>query len=122
MAWFTFGEGYHNFHHEFQHDYRNGVKPWQFDPTKWAIWLLHRLGLARHLRRVPAIVRLAQRHELPYTLRSSNRKGNTPLFILDSMGELSGLFARCDLVVMGGSFSRSVGGHNIIEPSFYRKS
>lgn len=54
MAIFTFGEGYHNFHHEFQHDYRNGVKPWQFDPTKWAIWLLSKLGLASQLRRVPA--------------------------------------------------------------------
>ena len=54
MALFTFGEGYHNFHHEFQHDYRNGVKPWQFDPTKWSIWLLGRLGLVGQLRRVPA--------------------------------------------------------------------
>ena len=54
MALFTLGEGYHNFHHEFQHDYRNGVKSWQFDPTKWSIWLLHKLGLARELRRVPA--------------------------------------------------------------------
>lgn len=54
MALFTFGEGYHNYHHEFQHDYRNGVKPWQFDPTKWAIWLLSRVGLANSLRRVPA--------------------------------------------------------------------
>ena len=53
MAWFTFGEGYHNFHHAFQHDYRNGVKPWQFDPTKWSIWLLNKLGLVRQLRRVP---------------------------------------------------------------------
>ena len=53
MALFTFGEGYHNFHHAFQHDYRNGVKPWQFDPTKWSIWLLNKLGLARQLRRVP---------------------------------------------------------------------
>jgi stearoyl-CoA desaturase (delta-9 desaturase) len=53
LAWFTFGEGYHNFHHQFQHDYRNGVKPWQFDPTKWTIWLLHKMGLARQLRRVP---------------------------------------------------------------------
>src|SRR5213075_2442258 len=52
MAWFTFGEGYHNFHHEFQHDYRNVVKPWQFDPTKWCIWLLHKLALVRQLRRV----------------------------------------------------------------------
>ena len=53
MALFTFGEGYHNFHHAFQHDYRNGVKPWQFDPTKWSIWILNKLGLAKQLRRVP---------------------------------------------------------------------
>jgi stearoyl-CoA desaturase (delta-9 desaturase) len=54
MALFTFGEGYHNYHHEFQHDYRNGVKPWQFDPTKWIIWTLNKLGLARNLRQVSA--------------------------------------------------------------------
>jgi stearoyl-CoA desaturase (delta-9 desaturase) len=54
MAIFTFGEGYHNFHHEFQHDYRNGVKPWQFDPTKWIIWTLSKLGLANKLRTVPS--------------------------------------------------------------------
>ena len=53
MALVTFGEGYHNYHHEFQHDYRNGVKPWQFDPTKWIIWTLSRFGLASKLRRVP---------------------------------------------------------------------
>ena len=53
MALFTFGEGYHNFHHEFQHDYRNGVKPWQFDPTKWSIRALEKLGLVSSLRRVP---------------------------------------------------------------------
>jgi|TARA_B100002052_G_scaffold168034_1_gene152959 stearoyl-CoA desaturase (delta-9 desaturase) len=53
MALLTFGEGYHNYHHEFQHDYRNGVKPWQFDPTKWAAWTLSKLGLASDLRRVP---------------------------------------------------------------------
>lgn len=53
MAIFTFGEGYHNYHHSFQHDYRNGVKPWQWDPTKWAIWTLSKLGLATELRRVP---------------------------------------------------------------------
>lgn len=54
MAVLTFGEGYHNFHHEFQHDYRNGVKPWHWDPTKWTIWTLSKLKLARALRRVPA--------------------------------------------------------------------
>lgn len=53
MALVTYGEGYHNYHHEFQHDYRNGVKPWNFDPTKWSIMLLHKLGLVSDLRRVP---------------------------------------------------------------------
>ena len=53
MAIVTLGEGYHNYHHEFQYDYRNGVKPWQIDPTKWLIWLLSRFGLVQKLRRVP---------------------------------------------------------------------
>ncbi len=53
MAILTFGEGYHNYHHEFQHDYRNGVKPWQWDPSKWTIWTLSKLGLVEGLRRVP---------------------------------------------------------------------
>jgi stearoyl-CoA desaturase (Delta-9 desaturase) len=53
MAIVTLGEGYHNYHHEFQHDYRNGVKPWQIDPTKWIIWTLSRVGLVSKLRHVP---------------------------------------------------------------------
>jgi stearoyl-CoA desaturase (delta-9 desaturase) len=54
MALFTFGEGYHNYHHEFQHDYRNGVKPWQWDPTKWLIWSFSKIGLTSGLRRARA--------------------------------------------------------------------
>jgi stearoyl-CoA desaturase (delta-9 desaturase) len=55
MALFTFGEGYHNYHHQFQYDYRNGVKPWQFDPTKWVVWVLSKIGLvdAGSIKRVP---------------------------------------------------------------------
>ncbi len=49
----TFGEGYHNYHHAFPADYRNGVKPWQLDPTKWLIWTLAKVGLAKRLRRTP---------------------------------------------------------------------
>lgn len=76
MALVTFGEGYHNYHHEFQHDYRNGVKPWQFDPTKWIIWTLAKVGLARKLRRVPTDkIVLA---ELMETQRRIETKLNTP--------------------------------------------
>jgi stearoyl-CoA desaturase (delta-9 desaturase) len=53
LATFTFDEGYHNYHHEFPSDYRNGVKPWQFDPTKWLIWILAKFGITSSLRRVP---------------------------------------------------------------------
>lgn len=53
LAFLTYGEGYHNFHHFFQTDYRNGVRWWQFDPTKWMINVFSWLGLASNLRRVP---------------------------------------------------------------------
>ena len=54
LAVLTFGEGYHNFHHIFAHDYRNGVRWWQWDPTKWLIAGLRPVGLTRKLKRTPA--------------------------------------------------------------------
>ncbi|MDA0374327.1 MAG: fatty acid desaturase [Planctomycetota bacterium] len=54
IALVTFGEGYHNFHHRFQNDYRNGIRWYHFDPTKWWVWTLARFRLTRNLRRVPA--------------------------------------------------------------------
>jgi len=53
LAFVTYGEGYHNFHHIFAHDYRNGVRWWQFDPTKWIIASLQYVGLTRRLKRTP---------------------------------------------------------------------
>lgn len=52
IAFLTFGEGYHNFHHRFPSDYRNGVRWYQWDPSKWTIALLEKVGLASHLCRV----------------------------------------------------------------------
>ena len=48
----TYGEGYHNYHHSFAHDYRNGIRWYHFDPGKWLIWTLSKLGLARDVKRV----------------------------------------------------------------------
>lgn len=53
IALLTFGEGYHNFHHMFDSDYRNGVRWWQWDPSKWFIRLMSWVGLARNLKAVP---------------------------------------------------------------------
>jgi stearoyl-CoA desaturase (delta-9 desaturase) len=53
IALFTFGEGYHNFHHIFEYDYRNGIRWYQYDPTKWLIKGLSFVGLTTNLRRCP---------------------------------------------------------------------
>lgn len=47
----TLGEGYHNYHHTYQRDYRNGPKWYNFDPSKWVIYGLSTLGLAWNLAR-----------------------------------------------------------------------
>ncbi len=52
MAFLTHGEGYHNFHHQFQFDYRNGIKWYHWDPTKWSIQLANLMGLAEKLKTV----------------------------------------------------------------------
>ena len=51
MALFTFGEGYHNYHHKFEWDYRNGIKWYNFDPSKWVIKSLSVFNLAHSLRK-----------------------------------------------------------------------
>jgi stearoyl-CoA desaturase (delta-9 desaturase) len=34
-------------------DYRNATQGHQYDPTKWTIWLLSKLGFASHLKVFP---------------------------------------------------------------------
>lgn len=63
LSLFTFGEGYHNYHHAFQADYRNGPRWYNWDPTKWLIWSLARVGLATDLRRSPIDMTLKARFD-----------------------------------------------------------
>ena len=56
LAFVTNGEGYHNFHHKFPSDPRNGVRWYQWDPTKWLIETLRLAGLARDLKKTPSAV------------------------------------------------------------------
>ena len=50
-AFLTFGEGYYNYHHQFQYDYRNGVQWYQWDPTKWMIRTLELFRFVKKLRK-----------------------------------------------------------------------
>ena len=54
LAPLTYGEGYHNFHHTWQWDYRNGHRWYHWDSTKWILGGLGWMGLVREFRRVPS--------------------------------------------------------------------
>ena len=60
---------------------------------------------------------------LPFVRRSalSESTPEHPLLLLDTIGELSGLFGAADAVFMGGTLARR-GGHNILEPALFGKA
>jgi stearoyl-CoA desaturase (delta-9 desaturase) len=64
LAFLTHGEGYHNFHHRFPSDYRNGIKWYQWDPTKWFIAGLNVFQLTNRLHRIPPHLILRARMEV----------------------------------------------------------
>jgi stearoyl-CoA desaturase (delta-9 desaturase) len=64
LAFLTNGEGYHNFHHMFPSDYRNGIQWYQWDPTKWLIWGFNRFSLTDKLHRVSPHLILRARMEV----------------------------------------------------------
>ena len=68
LAIFTWGEGYHNYHHFFQYDYRNGVKWWQYDLSKWIIYGLSKIGLTWDLKRIPDVTIQHAQTEMAFKL------------------------------------------------------
>jgi len=52
--------------------------------------------------------------------RFSNQDNfHSNIVLVDVMGELNNIYEISDLVILGGSFIKSAGGHNPIEPAFY---
>lgn len=70
IALCTFGEGYHNFHHEFPSDYRNGPQWYDIDTSKWFIALWEKLGWASHLNRTSSL--LIEKCRTHLVLKKSN--------------------------------------------------
>lgn len=95
LAVFTFGEGYHNFHHIFEGDYRNGVRWWQYDPTKWLIKACSWLGLANKLRVTPK-VRIEKAKAFALLERAKRNLESTPnrVYLIEKLQEECELFVR----------------------------
>lgn len=78
LSLLVFGEGYHNYHHVFASDYRNGVRWYHYDPTKWLVWLLSKVGLASNLKKVDYYtiqLRLVEKDRKLFVGRLKNRGG-----------------------------------------------
>jgi 3-deoxy-D-manno-octulosonic-acid transferase len=73
----------------------------------------------RNPHRSGEIIRILEAQALPYTLRSQGKHCTTPVFLVDTIGEMIQVYEKCDIVIIGGSFSRKNGGHNVIEPALY---
>ena len=66
IALITYGEGYHNYHHIFQSDYRCGIRWWHLDINKWFISTCALLGLVRNRKRAPAFKVLRARLNMEF--------------------------------------------------------
>ncbi|KAG5350974.1 hypothetical protein C0989_008414 [Termitomyces sp. Mn162] len=93
----TIGEGYHNFHHQFPMDYRNAIKWYQYDPTKWFIWVMQKFGLASHLKVFPdnevrkgqLTMQLKKLRETQEELRWPSNSDDLPVISWESFQEQS---------------------------------
>ncbi len=78
----------------------------------------------RKPERFDLVAQKLERAAIPYVRRSrglDHADLRLPgVLLLDSIGELAALFARADVVFMGGTLADR-GGHNILEPAFFGK-
>ena len=72
LAFFTYGEGYHNFHHKFESDYRNGFNWYEWDPTKWILSVMTKIGLAYDVIKTPKNVVQRIKNEASQNLAMMN--------------------------------------------------
>ena len=87
ISWLTFGESYHNYHHAFQTDYRNGYRWYNIDATKWILWLWDKMGLVSDLKRVPD----EQVLESIMMMKEKNKEAKTHGFTEDARAQLAEL-------------------------------
>jgi tetraacyldisaccharide 4'-kinase len=74
----------------------------------------------RKPERFDVVARRLDASGLRWTRRTALRDDAADVLLLDSVGELSGVFAHADVVFMGGTLAEK-GGHNILEPSLFGK-
>jgi len=75
----------------------------------------------RHSERSSELEKILSQAQLSYCLRSKGEVVESDVFVLDTIGELSSIIKTATVVIMGGSI-KPYGGHNIIEPAYFKKA
>jgi len=58
--------------------------------------------------------------DITYHRYSKKDDFDSDIVLADVMGELNNIYAISDIVILGGGFIKSAGGHNPIEPAFFK--
>jgi 3-deoxy-D-manno-octulosonic-acid transferase len=79
----------------------------------------------RHPERFDEVARLLENCGFPFSRRSAIGPGQPPppgcrVLLLDSLGELAGVYGQSTAAFVGGSLVAE-GGHNILEPAYFGK-
>ncbi len=74
----------------------------------------------RHPERFPKVENLIKSYGFRYQKKSTFKKDDFEILLLDTIGELPEFYAISDSSFVGGSLVK-VGGHNFLEPIFYKK-
>jgi len=81
----------------------------------------------RHLERLEEVEKVLRKESLSYLRKTTlslgggrSDQGRPDVILLDTMGELMGIYSLGTLVFVGGSLV-PIGGHNPLEPLFFRK-
>ncbi len=65
------------------------------------------------------LARFAKEKELSFHKFSQREDFESDVIMIDKMGELINIYAISDVVLLGGSFVKNVGGHNPLEPATF---
>lgn len=76
----------------------------------------------REIERANSIVKILSSYGFNTVLKSETKiYANYTALVVDTIGDLLSFYKVANLVVMGGTFSVNVGGHNILEPAYFKK-
>ncbi|WP_237753927.1 3-deoxy-D-manno-octulosonic acid transferase [Parachlamydia acanthamoebae] len=78
------------------------------------------LLVPRHPERCEQVAQLLHQSDIPYERYSANAsKEQARVLLVDAMGVLLKCYQLSDVAIVAGSFIEKVGGHHILEPSYY---